>query len=584
LPEQELAESHPGAGPGGGHGAAALKQQHKPEYDAFLSYSHAADDRLAPAVQQGLHQLAKPWYRMRALRVFRDQLSLSANPDLWATITDALQDSRFFILMASPRAAASWGVQREVEYWQAHRERTTFLIVLTDGTIAWDQTTRDFDWARTTALPPQLCGWFSAEPLWVQLGWAHSDTHLSVRHNRFRDAIATLAAPIHGIAKDDLDSEDVRQHRLTTRVRNGGIAVLTLLTVVSLVLGVIARQQAHQAQTALQRAVSRELSTRSQALGDTDPAVSKLLSVAAWRLDPTPDSRAAMIAAFNRPGIAVFPDGGGPVALSPDRCILATGDANGTVRLWDAVSHKPIGVPLAGHTGFVGTVKFSPDGATLATGSADGTVQLWDTVSHRRIGDPLIRNNGVIRAVTFSRDGGMLATGSGNGTVRLWDTASHRQIGDSFQGYSTGSVSFSPDRHALAFFSKDGTVRLWDIASHTQIGAPLTGFTGAVVAVAFSPDGGMLATGGYDGEVRWWNVASHTQVGDALSGGTGIVSSAFSPDGGTLATSSDSGTVRLWDLASHNQHGTPLTNGGDGGFSAVFSPDGHTLRIMRKPP
>ncbi|MER5265471.1 hypothetical protein ABTZ99_25660 [Actinosynnema sp. NPDC002837] len=63
--------------------------------------------RLAADVQRGLHRFAKRWYRPRALRVFRDQTSLGANPDLWRTIENALDSSRYFILMASPRAAAS---------------------------------------------------------------------------------------------------------------------------------------------------------------------------------------------------------------------------------------------------------------------------------------------------------------------------------------------------------------------------------------------------------------------------------------------------------------------------------------------
>ena len=70
-------------------------------YDAFLSYSHAADGRLAPALQAGLRSLAKPWYRLRALRVFRDKTSLSASPELWAPIERALAQARFFVLLAS---------------------------------------------------------------------------------------------------------------------------------------------------------------------------------------------------------------------------------------------------------------------------------------------------------------------------------------------------------------------------------------------------------------------------------------------------------------------------------------------------
>ena len=59
-------------------------------YAAFISYSHAADGKLAPALQRGLHGFARPWFRLRALRVFRDEASLSANPGLWSSIEQAL--------------------------------------------------------------------------------------------------------------------------------------------------------------------------------------------------------------------------------------------------------------------------------------------------------------------------------------------------------------------------------------------------------------------------------------------------------------------------------------------------------------
>jgi TIR domain len=102
-------------------------------YDAFVSYSHAADGRLAPALQAGLQSLAKPWYRRRALRVFRDKTSLSASPELWPTIERALAQARYFVLLASPEAARSPWVDREVRWWRANRGKDTVLIVLTDG-------------------------------------------------------------------------------------------------------------------------------------------------------------------------------------------------------------------------------------------------------------------------------------------------------------------------------------------------------------------------------------------------------------------------------------------------------------------
>ena len=76
-------------------------------YDAFISYNQASDRPLAIAVQTGLQQFAKPWYRRRALRVFRDESSLSAMPGLWPTIERALAASNYFVLIASPESSQS---------------------------------------------------------------------------------------------------------------------------------------------------------------------------------------------------------------------------------------------------------------------------------------------------------------------------------------------------------------------------------------------------------------------------------------------------------------------------------------------
>lgn len=90
-------------------------------YDAFISYSHTLDGALARALQTGLEQFAKPWYRPRALRVFRDTTSLSANPGLWSSIEKALAHSAWLVLMASPEAARSRWVDREVAWWLVNK-------------------------------------------------------------------------------------------------------------------------------------------------------------------------------------------------------------------------------------------------------------------------------------------------------------------------------------------------------------------------------------------------------------------------------------------------------------------------------
>src|SRR5262245_49005565 len=83
------------------------------QFTAFLSYSHAADGRLAEVLQSKLQRFATPWYRRRSIRVFRDTTGLGLTPDLWDAIRVALTASEFFILLASEQAARSQWVSQE---------------------------------------------------------------------------------------------------------------------------------------------------------------------------------------------------------------------------------------------------------------------------------------------------------------------------------------------------------------------------------------------------------------------------------------------------------------------------------------
>jgi WD40 repeat protein len=209
-------------------------------YDAFISYSHAVDDQLAPALQDALQRFAKPWHRRRALRIFRDKTSLSATPGLWSSIVDALDSSTFFVLLASPAAAQSDWVNREVAHWLDRHGESRLLPVVTEGEWVWDDDAGDFDWGRSDAVPPQLRKAFLEEPLYVDLRWARDENQLSLRHTRFRDHIADLAATIHGTPKDELEGQDVRQHRKTMRLAWSAGSTLLGLLIVSVVAAVLA--------------------------------------------------------------------------------------------------------------------------------------------------------------------------------------------------------------------------------------------------------------------------------------------------------------------------------------------------------
>src|ERR1700722_16593642 len=124
-------------------------------YDGFISYSHAADGRLAPALQGGLQLLAKPWNSRRALRIFRDETGLSTNPHLWSAIEKALDESEWFVLLASQEGAQPEWINREISRWLATKTVDHILPVVTDGTWDWDPDIGDFT-TQSSAVPGAL--------------------------------------------------------------------------------------------------------------------------------------------------------------------------------------------------------------------------------------------------------------------------------------------------------------------------------------------------------------------------------------------------------------------------------------------
>jgi WD40 repeat protein len=66
------------------------------------------------------------------------------------------------------------------------------------------------------------------------------------------------------------------------------------------------------------------------------------------------------------------------VAVSPDGRTIATGGADGTVRLWDMETGRATGAPFGGSAFWIYSVAFRPDGRQLASAGVDGKVRLWE--------------------------------------------------------------------------------------------------------------------------------------------------------------------------------------------------------------
>lgn len=602
-------------------------------YDAFISYSHEHDGSFAPALQTALERFAKPWYRMRAVRVFRDDADLAANPGLWRSIEGALSSSAWFVLLASAQAAQSSWVEREVAWWLTHRGPERMLIAATSPGLAWDEE-RD-DWGPSAPVPPSLRGVLAEQPRSVDLTPIHDA-------GRWRtipdDYLADLAAPMRGVLKSELMNEHLRQHRRTRRHAGAAITALAgLLTVVAvlLVFGLSQRQAASLSQRIT---VSDQLATDSEDIATSNPGLAAMLAAAAWRIAPTPLARESMLNVLADPERIQLGPGDQDVAFSPDGKILATASHSGIVQLWNVRTHLQIGEPIDVGSSLV-AVAFSPDGKILATAGKD--IRLWSVATSHLIASPIAWRGRFDPAVklAFSPSGKMIAALTFRGSVLLWNMDTHQQIGASIHlngRQDLTALAFSPDGKLLAAGGTDGTVRLWNVATQHQIGAPVqacrcgfsfhgepaggvddisfspdgsilatasanevvglrsvhtrrllrattvTRATGGAYMIAFSPDGKLLAVVGGDGQARVLDARSLQQLGMPLPARHDTVSGlAFSSDGTTLATGHLSGEVQLWDVGVYRQFGramaASMAGESNGQLSVALSPDGNIL-------
>ncbi len=287
------------------------------------------------------------------------------------------------------------------------------------------------------------------------------------------------------------------------------------------------------------------------------------------------DGQSALDSVFGRadPSAIVTPHAS--VALHPDGVLLAVGDDDGTISIWngeDGLLHDV----LRGHASTVTALGFSADGRLLLSGSLDKTARLWDVESGRTL-HVLEGHEKWVGAAALAPDGTWCVTGSGDRLLRVWDTRTGELLEtlpghDKRKGY-VYDLAVHPDGQRLASCADDQSVILWRRGSQEPV-RTLAGHTRSVGALCFSADGKRLFAGGSDATVRAWSVETGESLFTARGHDSGIDEVALLPDGTRFATASQDGTIRVWDALS----GEPLLVIDDPGVKGIaFTPDGTRL-------
>ena len=567
-------------------------------YQAFISYSHATDGKLAPALQSALQGFAKPWNRLRAIRLFRDQTNLATNPDLWPSIEKAIDDSEYLLLMASPDAANSPWVPREVDAFLRTNPPEKILLILTDGDLNWDERAVDFDPKTTTAFPRLERKAFNREPLYLDLRWARKQEHLSMRNPAFRDAVADLSSTLRGIPKDILTGQDVREHKKSRRLARTAVALLVSLI---LAVGIVAYAAFQQRNLALQRLVRLSVTNATQLVDDGDlcsslPWLIEAMSRGDSSVEPIQRVRiASVLHQCPKLAQAWFPvQPLSLMVLSQDgrRVVTASGDLlagdKGTVQVWEASSGKAVTKPLLLDKGVL-YVAFSPDGERIVAATGDknegaGVAQVWNASN----GEPLatLRHVGTVLTAEFSPNGQYLVTASVDFKARVWDIASGTLAARPLEPPDTVAyAAFSPD--GLRVLTADGPpirkvrddadpkARVWEVRTgRLLVAVPHQSLS---VHPQFNRNGRRIVTAVNQGNAaQIWDASSGNPVTLPLSHSQPLNDLAFSSDGSLVVTASEDRAARVWDATTGNPQTEPImhsraVNG------AAFSPDGQRV-------
>lgn len=274
----------------------------------------------------------------------------------------------------------------------------------------------------------------------------------------------------------------------------------------------------------------------------------------------------------------------------PSERILAAGDDNRNIHIWNADTGKVIRV-LEGHTGRINALSWNYHGSKLASGSSDESMKLWDVYGISSANDkthlaalPFCGHQETITSISSNVDNSKIVSASQDGSVSLWSS----KTGDCLKTLLSGedavtTVRWSSTGDHVAAGGLDKAIRVWSSSSGDLI-KTLLGHEGCITCLCWHPaEGSCLASASLDDTIRIWDVALQTDVAvHVIIEQKGLVnalawSNIHHNGGSKLAAGMNDSRVVIWDMQS-KQVVKILQNRRSGRITAVvWSSDDHLI-------
>ena len=536
------------------------------KYWAFLSYSHS-DGKWADWLHKAVETYRVPRRLVgrespagkipeRIFPIFRDREELPASADLGSKINEALSESRYLIVICSPRSAQSRWVAEEIKSFKRLGREDRILALI----VAGEPNVEDKPGFSSEA----EC---FAEPLRYRLNEAGELSGVrtepiagDAREGKAgkNNAKLKLLAGLLGVNFDELRQ---REHeRRLRRAQIIGAAALFLVGVFAALATwatIAAKQAAWQKRQTQRLLVASDFFRAEEFFGRNDAATALAFLGRAAEQEPDKSNLAAdriwfALTERSWPLPLSAPmhhnDSVLSACFSPDGKRVVTASRDSTARIWDANSGAALSPPLE-HPSLVRRAMFTPDGRHVFTICFDGVGRLWDAASGQPVKGWRIQHPDSINSAAFSADGNLLATGSSDGTVRISDPVSSRAIGEVHQSENVHTLNFHPTDATLLLSVSGPVTTLWKLPGGRPVFEMRHG--AQINSAEFSPKGDRIITSSNDRTVRIWDTVTGAPVGAPIKHDGEVTNAVISPNGRFLA-SVVGNRLLLWEL-----RGTP---------------------------